>query len=88
MILDPSTVRSLPHTQIRISTHDLALLLYLAQTALNIASQPSGDHILTTVRSLQRSPHLTRLLPEASCLLCEHAAKLERFTRHESSLII
>jgi len=79
MLTDPSAVRSTPHTQLRIDAHDLILLLYFTDLLTHAVCNPSGDHILTYIRQLQRCPAFMNLLPEASTLLCVHGARLDRF---------
>lgn len=79
MLTDPTTVRSTPRSTIKIDTRDLILLVYFAELMLHTACQPSGDHILTTIRQLQRCPNFMSLVPEATTLLCVHGARLDRF---------
>lgn len=84
MLTDPSAVRSTPHTQLRIDAHDLILLLYFTDLLTHAVCNPSGDHILTYIRQLQRCPAFMNLLPEASTLLCVHGARLDRFLNTHS----
>lgn len=79
MFTDPTTVRSTPRSTIKIDTRDLILLLYFAEIMLHTACQPSGDHILTTIRQLQRCPSFMSLTPELSTILSVHGARLDRF---------
>lgn len=79
MLTDPSAVRSTPHTQLRIDAHDLILLLYFTDLLTHAVCNPSGDHILTYIRQLQRCPNFMNLLPEATTLLAVHGARLDRF---------
>jgi hypothetical protein len=79
MLTDPTTVRSTPTSQIRIDTRDLVLLIYFADLLLHTVCQPSGDHILTTIRQLQRCPNFMSLAPELATLLAVHGARLDRY---------
>lgn len=84
MLTDPSAVRSTPHTQLRIDAHDLILLLYFTDLLTHAVCNPSGDHILTYIRQLQRCPAFMNLLPEATTLLAVHGARLDRFLNTHS----
>lgn len=79
MLTDPTTIRSTPPLQLKIDAHDLVLLLYFTDLLTHAVCNPSGDHILTYIRQLQRCPAFMNLLPEASTLLCVHGARLDRF---------
>lgn len=79
MLTDPTTIRSTPPLQLKIDAHDLILLLYFTDLLTHAVCNPSGDHILTYIRQLQRCPNFMNLLPEATTLLCVHGARLDRF---------
>lgn len=79
MLTDPTTIRTTPPLQLKIDARDLVLLLYFTDLLTHAVCNPSGDHILTYIRQLQRCPAFMNLLPEASTLLCVHGARLDRF---------
>lgn len=81
MLTDPTTVRSTPISQVKIDTRDLVLLLYFADLLLHTVCQPSGDHILTTIKQLQRCPNFMSLVPDLSTILAVHGARLDHYLR-------
>lgn len=84
MLTDPTTIRSTPPLQLKIDAHDLILLLYFTDLLTHAVCNPSGDHILTYIRQLQRCPAFMNLLPEATTLLAVHGARLDRFLNTHS----
>lgn len=79
MLTDPTTIRKTPRTQLKIDAHDLVLLLYFTDLLTHAVCNPSGDHILTYIRQLQRCPAFMNLLPEATTLICVHGSRLDHF---------